>query len=291
MTKSKIPLAIVYDFDGTLSPGNMQEKDFLPKLNIKKDDFWKEVTKTCKDHKADNILIYMLLMLEKAEQGKISIKRNDFKNFGKNITFFPGIIPDPIKVGTPEIGWFDRINECGEKVGVNVKHFIVSSGIKEMIEGTRISSKFTGIFASSFYYDHNKLAKWPAVVVNFTSKTQFIFRINKKSYDIADDKSINKFIPDNQRPIPFKNIVYIGDGETDIPCFKLVKEKGGCSIVVYNETKKNSRKLPKKLLEEGRVSFIAPADYSSGKKLETIISALIDKISFDDHYMKIPRDK
>lgn len=177
----KIPFVIAYDFDGTLAQGNMQEYDFLPALNISPSDFWREAKELAKDQQADEILVYMQLMISKAQTAKVSVLKKTFTDFGKGINLFPGVET-----------WFDRINAYGREHGVQVKHYIISSGLREMIEGTSIGKKFERIYASGFMYDHNKIAHWPALAVNYTTKTQYLFRINKGSLDVHDNSKINK---------------------------------------------------------------------------------------------------
>ena len=271
MPRKYIPLAIAYDFDGTLAPGNMQEHSFIPKVGMTKSAFWEEVGKLEKKHRADNILVYMGLMLEKARNKEVQVRETDFKKHGRGVPLFEGVKE-----------WFDRINVYGKQSGVNVEHYIISSGIREMIEGTPIARKFKAIFASSFWYDYNGNAKWPALALNYTTKTQFLFRINKGSLDVFDHSKINEYVEESKRPVPFKNMVYIGDGETDIPCFRLVKDKGGYSIAVYKpKSPKVSR--AKDLLKDGRVNFVAPADYREGCPLDKIVKSIIDKIDTDAH--------
>ena len=278
--KKHVPFAIAYDFDGTLAPGNMQERDFIPKIGMTKQAFWDEVNKECENHQADNILMYMMLMLNKAGSAKISVHESDFKSYGKTLAFFEGILP--YKNGdTTEKGWFDRIDEYGKLGGVAVQHYIVSSGIREMVAGTPIAKKFKAVFASSFYYNHNGVAQWPALALNYTSKTQYLFRINKGSIEVHEHNMINKYVPENERPIPFRNMVYIGDGDTDIPCFRLVKDRGGNSIAVYKPRTSGAKDKALNLAKDERVNFIAPADYQNASKLDKIIKALIDKTGAD----------
>jgi len=280
MRRKKIPFALIYDFDGTLSPGNMQERNFIPAIGMNKKNFWTEVGSMSKTHQADNILVYMKLMLDKASAASVPVRKKDFKDYGKNLSFFKGILP--YSNGTiKEDGWFERINKYGNSSGVKVEHYIVSSGIREMIEGTKLANKFKSIYASSFFYDHNGVAVWPALAINYTTKTQYIFRINKGCLDVSDNKLINKFIPEANRAIPFSNMVYIGDGNTDIPCFRLVKERGGHSIAVYKPKTKGAKNKIENLISEGRVNFIAPADYKNGSKIDKIVKNIIDKIQVD----------
>lgn len=280
--KRKIPFAIVYDFDGTLAPGNMQERDFIPAIGMKTDKFWKEVTKISKKHQADQILIYMKLMLDKARASAVKVTNEDFESYGQNLPFFNGVLPEN-KDGQTIKGWFDRINDYGKSSSVGVEHYIVSSGIREMIKGTPIAKKFKAIYASSFLYDHHGVAVWPALAVNYTTKTQYLFRINKGCFDVSDNKLINKYVPDKDREIPFSNMVYIGDGETDIPCFRLVKDRGGYAIAVYKPHTKGAKAKLGNLISDERINYIAAADFKDNGQLDRIIKSIIDKIQIDNY--------
>ncbi len=267
MARYSIPVAIAYDFDGTLSPGNMQEYDFIPKLNIDPKSFWEKAGALAKANQMDTILAYMWLMIREASRKEISVRKSDFYEYGKQIQFFPGVLK-----------WFDRINEYAKSKNIKLNHFIISSGIREMIEATRIYPEFTKVYASAFMFDHNGIACWPALAVNYTTKTQYLFRINKGSLDVHDNSVINKFVPTNERPIPFENIIFIGDGETDIPCMRLTKEQGGHSIAVYNPQKTGSKEHAEQLVNEGRATLFTSADYRKGKDLDLAIKAILDKI-------------
>ncbi len=278
--KKFAPLAIAYDFDGTLAPGNMQERDFIPQIGMTKSAFWSEVNKECKEHGADNILVYMWLMLRHAEAARVKVRRSDFQNYGKILPFFDGVLPT--KVGDKTLkGWFDRIDAYGNESAIKVQHYVVSSGIREMVEGTPIAKKFQAVYASGFCYDHHGVASWPALALNYTSKTQYLFRINKGSLDVFDHENINKFIPEKDRAVPFPNMIYIGDGETDIPCFRLVKDRGGAAVAVYKPHQKGAQDKCKKMVEDGRINYFAPADYKDGSRLDKIVKAVIDKIASD----------
>jgi hypothetical protein len=248
----------------------MQEYDFIPQLKVKSKRFWSDVGKRAKSQEADEIITYMCVMLEKAAaSNNVRITRDDFVNYGKKIDLFPGVKQ-----------WFRRIKKYAKSQGVILEHYIISSGIREMIEGTPIADEFKKIFASSFIYDQHDVAKWPGLAINYTTKTQFLFRINKGVLNVWDNEKINKYVPKQDRPIPFNRIIYIGDGSTDVPCMKLVKDQEGHSIAVY---KPNSRKkkLAKKLLSEDRVNYVLPADYSGGKQLDRKVKAIIRKIAAD----------
>lgn len=268
MTKKLLPIAISYDFDGTLAAGNMQEFDFIPEIGATTKEFWEEVSALSKKHQADNILMYMRQMLKKAERAEVQVRKENFSNFGAQVALFPGVE-----------SWFDRIDRYGRSRGAKVQHFIISSGLREMIEGTAIGKKFERIFASSFMYDHHGVAEWPALALNYTTKTQYLFRINKGVLNVHDHNEVNKFVPHTQRPVPFSNMIYVGDGETDIPCFRLVKDQGGHSVAVYPARTKGAKDKAQKLIQEGRVNYSAPADYNDGSKLDVYMKAVIDKIT------------
>lgn len=264
----KSVVAICYDFDGTLSPGNMQEYGFFSGLGASAKNFWKESGELAKKTSADPILAYMKHMIDKASVGNIQTTHRAFREYGRTVTLYLGVDT-----------WFGRINAYAKQYNISVEHYIVSSGLKEMIEGTKISKKFKKIYACSFMYDNNEAAVWPAMAVNYTTKTQFLFRINKGVEDISDNKAINKYTPESDRRVPFFRMIYIGDGDTDIPCMKLVKEKGGNSIAVYDPCKRKKRIDTEALLKEGRVNFVAEADYSENSHIEEIVKAIIDDVA------------
>lgn len=268
--KKLIPMAICYDFDGTLSPGNMQEYDFMRALGIKNNrDFWDQAKILADQQGADEIAAYMHLMIKKSEEKNLPFKRKTFQAYGKNIALYPGVET-----------WFQRMTAYAKTKGVALKHYIISSGIKEIIEGTTIAKNFEKIYASSFMYGPNGGAVWPAVVLNYTSKTQYLFRINKGCEDITDNRSVNTYVAPADRAVPFTNMVYIGDGDTDIPCMKIIKQAGGHAIAVY-KGKSASKTRAHHLIADGRVNIVLPADYSENKKLDMYVRALIDKIAAD----------
>jgi len=286
LSKKKIPFAIAYDFDGTLAPGNMQERAFIPAIGTNKKKFWAEVKAECKKHSADNILMYMKLMLAKAQAAEVQVRKKDFETYGAELSLFQGV--DAYKEGRRVIkGWFDRIDFYGNQSGVEVSHFVVSSGIREMVAGTSIAKHFKAIFASSFCYDHHGIAVWPALALNYTTKTQYLFRINKGSLQVDDHMEINRFVPEEDRPVPFGHMAYIGDGETDIPCFRVVKDRGGHSIAVFQPKTKGARTRSMQMVKDGRVNFLAPADYREGGEIDKIVKALIDKVAHDIHVREL----
>ena len=263
-------MAICYDFDGTLSPCNMQDYDFMKHIKKTPKQFWTESNKFAKENQADQITAYMYHMLKTAKDNNTSFTKKALNKYGKNIELFNGVET-----------WFERINRYAESKNIRLNHYIISSGLKEMIDGTKIKKYFKKIYASSFIYDNNNAAIWPAMAINYTSKTQFLFRINKGHEDITDDSKINKFVPLEKRPLPFSNMIYIGDGDTDIPCMKLVKREGGHSIAVYNSKKrgKKGKEKTKDLIQDGRVNMVLPADYSENSKIDLYVKSIIDNIS------------
>ena len=266
--KSKPIIALMYDFDKTLCTKDMQEYTFIPNVGMTATDFWAESGRLSKEKKMDGILAYMYLMIDKAKSAHIKIQREEFVKLGVDLELYPGVE-----------SWFDRINQMGDDLGVKVEHYIVSSGLREIIEGSSIYKHFREVFACEFLYDENNVACWPKNAVNYTTKTQFLFRINKGILDISEDEKLNKSTPEDDRPVPFRNMIYIGDGLTDVPCMKLVKAKGGYSIAVYT---KGKRGKVESLLKDGRVDFIALADYSEGGDLDITIRDIICKMAMVD---------
>lgn len=274
MSEKIIKAAIAYDFDGTLAPGNMQEHSFLPKLGIPKEEFWNEANTIARKNDMDGILAYMNLMLQKSIEKEIPIKRADFNNYGSGISFFPGVE-----------SYFDMINTYARDRGIELEHHIISSGLREFIEGTIIARHFKNIFASGFKYDNNGIAEWAALAINYTNKTQYLFRINKGIDNSWDNEMINRFLPEQKKPVPFSKMVYIGDGETDVPAMKMLKYQGGATIAVYNpdgKTKpgeKSQEEKCREMISQNRTDYVAPADYSEKGVLVRTVKLLIDRIS------------
>ena len=266
-------VALMYDFDKTLSPKNMQDYGFMKGLDVTSEEFWAACTKLTKAHQMDSILSYMYMMLEKGH-GKYMLKRESFRELGKSVKLFPGVQT-----------WFGRINEYCETKGLQCEHYIISSGLKEIIEGTPIAGEFKEIYAAEFLYDEDGVAKWPAMAVNYTSKTQFLYRINKGILDVTEQRALNEYVPEDKRRIPFRNMIYFGDGDTDIPCMKLTKVNGGHSIVVYQKDKKESERL----ISENRVNFAFKADYRKDSPLEKAVKSVIDNIAATETLKKLER--
>lgn len=276
MTKKKPTVALIYDFDGTLSPGNMQEFGFIQAIGKDKAEFWAKNKKLSEDNDANGILTYMYLMIQAAKNNGISLRRESFKRFGENVELFDGVKE-----------WFALVNEYGKSIGLDVKHYINSSGLKEMIEGTPIAKEFENIYACSFLYDVDGIAYWSAVAIDYTAKTQFLFKINKGIKEVSDNKKINQYIPEKERPIPFERMIYFGDGDTDIPCMKMIKEHGGHSIAVYANGNSAKRATALQLIKDNRVNFVCPADYRAGKEINMVVKRILDKIKADYEFQRL----
>lgn len=261
-------IALIYDFDGTLSPANMQEFGLLQTFGKNPEVFWKKSNQTSEDNDASEILCYMKTMIDEARNAGVHLTKENFRKFGSMVKLYPGVKE-----------WFGLINAYGMSKGIEIEHYINSSGLTEMIEGTDICHEFKKVFACSFLYENGE-AVWPAVAVDYTAKTQFLFKINKGVMSIRDHTLVNRYLPEKNRPVPFSRMIYFGDGATDIPCMKLVKQFGGHSIAVYNPDGHQKEKS-ERLLSEERVHFVCPADYSKDSRIYRIVTAIIDKIKAD----------
>ena len=257
-------VAIMYDFDKTLCTRDMQEYTFIPSVGMKPHEFWSHTTDTAVEEVMDSILAYMYCMVEAAHQSGNPLTRESLVACGKDIEYHPGVE-----------GWFERINRYAEEAGVEVEHYVLSSGLKEIIEGTSIAKYFKKIYACEFLYKDGQ-ACWPKMAVNYTNKTQFVYRINKGVLDISNNADLNNYRPDSERRVFFGNMIYIGDGLTDVPCMKLVKESGGHSIAIYHPDQ-YANALP--LLQHDRVHWMFEADYNEGSDLDRTMKLLLENLA------------
>jgi phosphoserine phosphatase len=270
-------VALIYDFDGTLSYGNMQDFGFIQALGNDVGAFWEACERIGKEQDASGILTYMKLLMDEARKANIPLRRATFRHFGRQVALFNGVRE-----------WFGLINGYGHRHGVRIEHYINSSGLKEMIEGTPIAHEFKKIYACSFYYENDE-AVFPAVAVDFTTKTQFLFKINKGVDSVSDNRDVNRYTPEDERPVPFSRMIYFGDGETDIPCMKLVKQQGGYAIAVYepgNDAKKNRAG---QLIADNRVNFVCPADYAKDSEIFRVVTTIIAKMKSDAEFDALER--
>ena len=258
-------VAFLYDFDKTLCTTDMQDYAFIPSLGMTPAEFWAEANGFGHRNRMDGILAYMYTMIREAERRDRPFTRADLVEKGRSIVLFPGVED-----------WFRRINDFGARQGVQVEHYIISSGLREIIEGSAIAGEFKEIYASEFYYDESGAPVWPKLAVNFTAKTQFVYRINKGVLDVSDDRTLNASMPDDSKRVPFTNMIYVGDGLSDVPCMKMMRAYGGQAIAVYQDA---NRPGVEQLLRQGRVDYIYPADYSEGAGLELTVKEIIRRMA------------
>lgn len=269
-------IALVYDFDGTLSPQPMQEYTVLPKIGVEPAQFWAMVNREARETESDPMLVYMRHIIEALERVRVDVKREDFAAMAEAIEYFPGVPT-----------WFARVNAYVKRRSrgqVKLQHYLISAGQKEILDGVSIRKHFKRIYASEYHFNHHGVATFPKLLVTDTMKTQFLFRINKGIEAVTE--SINEHMPEEERPIPFQNIVYVGDGMTDVPSMALTKKSGGHTVAVYNPEKESQRAICEKLLRAGRADFLAEADFRKGSKLSRRVELLLDAIVADIAYRR-----
>ncbi|HIR65597.1 MAG TPA: haloacid dehalogenase-like hydrolase [Candidatus Fimimonas gallinarum] len=268
---NKTIVAIIYDFDNTLSTKDMQEFTFIPSLGITADEFWAQCDKTSHEYSMDHILAYMYLMAKMSKQSGVPLSADKLREMGKGVEFFDGVKE-----------WFARINNFGASLGLEVRHYIISCGLKAMIEGCDIAHEFYNIFACDYVYDQNGEPVWPSVAINYTSKTQFLYRINKGVEDVGEHKKLNMYMPKNQRVVPFCNMIYVGDGLTDVPSMKLARQRGGYAIGVYRNPEDASY-----LVDEERVDFYVKSDYTENSQMDEAMKAILQKICAQTRFWQL----
>ena len=278
MVQKKPIVALIYDYDGTLSPGNMQEFGFIQAVGKTTDEFWRMSDSIAIGQDASNVLAYMKLMFDEARRNGITLRREDFRRFGQDIELFDGVRE-----------WFRLVNEYGEAHGVRIEHYINSSGLKEIIEGSPIAHEFKHIFAGTFIYDDRGEAQWPGIAVDYTAKTQYLFKIQKGIFSSRDAEKVNESLADEAKRIPFTNMIYFGDGETDVPSMKLVSMFGGNAIAVFDPSRPAKKAVAQKLLRQGRVNFITPASYTKDSRTFRLVCAIIDKVKADSELHQFSR--
>ena len=266
MTKRPI-VAFLYDFDKTLCTTDMEDYAFIPSLGYTPSEFWAKANGFGYENKMDGLLAYMYTMIRECAAQGIRLDRDYLVRSGEAIELFPGVRE-----------WFARITAYGADLGVDVEHYVISSGLREIIEGSGIAHHFKKIYACEFYY-RDGAACWPKLDVNFTNKTQFVYRINKGVLEVSEDKKLNDSMPDDSKRIPFTNMIYVGDGLSDVPCMKMMRSYGGQAIAVYQES---NRTGVEELLARGRVDFIFPADYRAGTALDITVQNIIRKMAICD---------
>lgn len=271
MTKPII--ALLYDFDKTLCTTDMEDYAFIPSLGYTPAEFWGKANAFGWENRMDGLLAYMYTMIQECAAQNIKLDRAFLNHCGESIQLFPGVRE-----------WFARINAFGESLGVQVEHYVISSGLREIIEGSGIAQEFREIYACEFYYNENGDACWPKLDVNFTNKTQFVYRINKGILDVSRDRELNDSMPDDSKRVPFTNMIYMGDGLSDVPCMKMMRAYGGQAIAVYQAS---NRQGVEKLLADGRVDFIFPADYREGMELDRTVRDILRKMTITDRLLEV----
>ena len=266
-------VAFLYDFDKTLCTTDMQDYAFIPSLGYTPAEFWGRANAFGWENRMDGLLAYMYTMIQECAAQNIKLDRAFLNHCGESIQLFPGVRE-----------WFARINAFGESLGVQVEHYVISSGLREIIEGSGIAQEFREIYACEFYYNENGDACWPKLDVNFTNKTQFVYRINKGILDVSRDKELNDSMPDDSKRVPFTNMIYMGDGLSDVPCMKMMRAYGGQAIAVYQAS---NRQGVEKLLADGRVDFIFPADYREGMELDRTVRDILRKMTITDRLLEV----
>ena len=266
-------IAFLYDFDKTLCTTDMEDYAFIPSLGYTPAEFWGRANAFGWENRMDGLLAYMYTMIQECAAQNIKLDRAFLNHCGESIQLFPGVRE-----------WFARINAFGESLGVQVEHYVISSGLREIIEGSGIAQEFREIYACEFYYNENGDACWPKLGVNFTNKTQFVYRINKGILDVSRDKELNDSMPDDSKRVPFTNMIYMGDGLSDVPCMKMMRAYGGQAIAVYQAS---NRQGVEKLLADGRVDFIFPADYREGMELDRTVRDILRKMTITDRLLEV----
>ena len=266
-------IAFLYDFDKTLCTTDMEDYAFIPSLGYTPAEFWGRANAFGWENRMDGLLAYMYTMIQECAAQNIKLDRAFLNHCGESIQLFPGVRE-----------WFARINAFGESLGVQVEHYVISSGLREIIEGSGIAQEFREIYACEFYYNENGDACWPKLDVNFTNKTQFVYRINKGILDVSRDKELNDSMPDDSKRVPFTNMIFMGDGLSDVPCMKMMRAYGGQAIAVYQAS---NRQGVEKLLADGRVDFIFPADYREGMELDRTVRDILRKMTITDRLLEV----
>ena len=266
-------IAFLYDFDKTLCTTDMEDYAFIPSLGYTPAEFWGRANAFGWENRMDGLLAYMYTMIQECAAQNIKLDRAFLNHCGESIQLFPGVRE-----------WFARINAFGESLGVQVEHYVIASGLREIIEGSGIAQEFREIYACEFYYNENGDACWPKLDVNFTNKTQFVYRINKGILDVSRDKELNDSMPDDSKRVPFTNMIYMGDGLSDVPCMKMMRAYGGQAIAVYQAS---NRQGVEKLLADGRVDFIFPADYREGMELDRTVRDILRKMTITDRLLEV----
>jgi hypothetical protein len=265
-------IAVVYDYDQTLSPNYMQEEVLFPAFGIDARRFWKKCQELVANEGYENELAYMRVMLEYLDIDRPTNAR--LRELGRELRFYPGL---------PEM--FEDFNAGlltpqHEAHGIRLEHYIISSGLKALIDGSRVAPHVKAVFGCEFAEDAQGRITFPKRVISHTQKTQYLFRINKGLLELSQD--VNDHMPAEVRPVPFEHMIYVGDGPTDVPCFAVVRQNGGHAIAVYNpadETRSSFKKCYQLTTHANRVRHIAPADFRAGSHLRLLLEQMVEDVA------------
>lgn len=272
MSTPQNTIAIIYDYDQTLSPTYMQDEALFPEFGINPANFWQRCGELVRDQGFDNELAYMKVLLDCLEMDRPTNAR--LRALGERLNFYKGL---------PEMFEEFRnglLSEEHQAHGINVEHYIVSSGLKALIEGSRLAPYIRKIFGCEFAVDERDRITFPKRVISHTQKTQFLFRINKGMLEMDED--VNDHMAPELRPVPFQNMVYVGDGPTDVPCFTVMRRNGGQAIAVYNPedpTRSSFKKCYQLCTHADRVKNIAPSDFRQGSHLRLLLEEMVQEIA------------
>ncbi|OGX14580.1 MAG: hypothetical protein A2351_01415 [Omnitrophica bacterium RIFOXYB12_FULL_50_7] len=263
-------IAIVYDFDGTLSPGNMQEETIFKAYGIDKKKFWARSQSLVIRKGYEKTLAYLKLLIDDPIFKKRPLTKRMLREFASHIPYYPGV----------DEGYFDQLGAFIRSLpevpeaGITLEHYIISSGLQDILEGISIRKHFKKIYACEYDFQRGRPV-FPKLVINDTNKTQFLFRINKGRLKLSE--SINNHMPETERRIPFRNMIYVGDGITDVPSMTVVQKAGGNAIAVYDPAKRVPRAV-KTMVAEHRAEHFAPADFRPQSLLVKILRQTLKKI-------------
>ena len=257
-------IALCYDFDGTLCSGYMQDQKLLHDCKIEPKNFWIKVANYAKENHCDPTLAYLMLLEQQMRSAGLKVNAETFKKYGRELKLFKGVNE-----------WFSRIKQFGKLHNIEIQHFIISSGLADVIKGCTFIKDINLVYASSYIYDDGK-GVWPKLSVNYSNKVQFLYRINKGTFDVFDQVGVNAKKDSNDSVnIPFENFIFFGDGETDVPCFSVNQKNAGKNICIYEKGNEKSFDIGKKLYSEGRVHYLLDGDYSENSEIDKLIKQFI----------------
>ena len=256
-------IAIVYDYDRTLSPRPMQEDVIFERIGVEASKFWSMADELKGNKSYEDELAWIRLLLDNPSFRCLS--NLDLEGMGRNLKFYPGV---PEMFAELEVGLH---SDKYLRHGVALEHYIVTSGLKSVLAGSILSQNVQAIFGCELDEDEEGRVYWPKRIISHTAKTQYLFRITKGLEYVDLSHDVNDHMPEPERRIPFSNMLYIGDGPTDVPCFAVISSRGGKSLAVYDPSSKVSFATCMSLREAQRVDEIAEADYRQNTHLRRLM--------------------